>query len=95
MVAAVALATQVDDDGVPPRAQRKLKAAVTHTMKTVAGQLGNTPAVSKRSYVDPVLVEHFEAGRTVRDAIVGADPSDLTMRDRIEQAVLELVNTRS
>ena len=43
--------------------ERKLKAAVTQTMKTVAGQLGNTPAVSKRSYVDPVLVSHFEAGR--------------------------------
>ncbi|HEY2192651.1 MAG TPA: DNA topoisomerase IB [Actinomycetospora sp.] len=95
VVAAVALATQVGDDGAPPSAQRQLKAAVTHTMKTVAGQLGNTPAVSKRSYVDPVLVEHFEAGRTVRDAILGADPSDLTMRDRIEEAVLELVTKRS
>ncbi len=94
VVAAVALATQVDDDGAPPRAQRKLKAAVTHTMKTVAGQLGNTPAVSRRSYVDPVLVEHFEAGRTVREAIVGADPSDLAMRDRIEEAVLKLVEDR-
>jgi DNA topoisomerase IB len=94
VVAAVALATQVGDDGAPPTSQRKLKAAVTHTMKTVAGQLGNTPAVSKRSYVDPVLVEHFEAGRTVREAILGADPSDLAMRDRIEEAVLKLVEDR-
>jgi DNA topoisomerase-1 len=94
VVAAVALATQVGADGAPPSAQRKLKAAVTHTMKTVAGQLGNTPAVSKRSYVDPVLVSHFEAGRTVREAVRGADTSDLTVRDRIEEAVLELVRDR-
>jgi DNA topoisomerase IB len=95
VVAAVTLATQVGDDGAPPTSQRKLKAAVTHTMKTVAGQLGNTPAVSKRSYVDPVLVSHFEAGRTVREAILGADTTDLSVRDGIEKAVLELVNQRS
>jgi DNA topoisomerase I len=96
VVAAVALATRVDADGSPPGAERKRKAAVTHTMKTVAAQLGNTPAVCRSSYVDPVLVEHFEAGRTVREAVRDADPSDtFAMRDRVEAAVLELVTSRS
>jgi DNA topoisomerase I len=94
VVAAVALATQVGPDGTPPTAERKRKAAVTHTMKTVAAQLGNTPAVCKRSYVDPVLVGHFEAGRTVLDAIREADPTDLAMREQVEAAVLELVTSR-
>jgi DNA topoisomerase IB len=93
--AAVALARECDDGGAPPRAQRKQKSAVTRTMKAVAEQLGNTPAVCKRSYVDPVLVTHFEAGRTIAAAVresAGAD--DQVMRTLIEQAVLELLDDR-
>jgi DNA topoisomerase I len=93
--AAVALAGECDDTGAPPRSQRKLTSAVTRTMKAVAEQLGNTPAVCKRSYVDPVLVSHFEAGRTVADALrESATLDDRAMRAHIERAVLELLDRR-
>ncbi|WP_433782552.1 DNA topoisomerase IB [Actinomycetospora sp. CA-101289] len=93
--AAVALAGEVDDSGVPPRAQRKVKGAVTRTMKAVAEQLGNTPAVCKRSYVDPVIVTGFEAGRTIAAALrEGAGGDDQAMRRRVEAAVLELLDER-
>lgn len=94
--AAVALAGERDDSGAPPRSQRTVRSAVTRTMKTVAEQLGNTPAVCRRSYVDPVLVSHFEAGRTVAAAVresAGAD--DHALRARIERAVLELLDDRA
>lgn len=93
--AAVALAGECDDTGAPPRSQRKVSGAVTRTMKAVAEQLGNTPAVCKRSYVDPVLVTHFEAGRTIADAVresAGAD--DHALRAHLERAVLELLDDR-
>ncbi|WP_133830169.1 DNA topoisomerase IB [Actinomycetospora succinea] len=93
--AAVALAGECDDTGAPPRAQRKQRSAVTRTMKAVSEQLGNTPAVCKRSYVDPVLVTHFENGRTIADAVrAGAGVDDRAMRQHIERAVLALLDQR-
>ncbi|MFD4639274.1 DNA topoisomerase IB [Lentzea sp. NPDC058436] len=44
--------------------------AVSAVMKDVAGQLGNTAAVTRKSYVDPRLVEAFEQG----EVIGGGDP---------------------
>ena len=36
-------------------------------MRTVAGELGNTPAVARASYVSPTVVEHYLAGSTIDD----------------------------
>jgi DNA topoisomerase IB len=94
VAAAVALAGECAEGGLPPTAQRKQKSAVSRTMKAVAEQLGNTPAVCRRSYVDPVLVSHFEQGRTVADALRGARPDDPEMRSVIEKAVLALLDAR-
>jgi hypothetical protein len=38
-------------------------------VREVARQLGNTPAVARGSYVDPRVIERFEEGRTVGDAV--------------------------
>ena len=94
VVAAVALATHLDDDGRAPKTERKLKSAGSQTMKAVAEQLGNTPAVCRRSYVDPVLVSHFEAGRTVLDAVREAPSEGPEMRAAVEKAVLGLLTSR-
>jgi DNA topoisomerase-1 len=32
-------------------------------LKVVAGELNNTPAVCRRSYVHPAIVEHYLSGR--------------------------------
>jgi DNA topoisomerase-1 len=36
-------------------------------MRKVAGELGNTPAVARASYVSPSVVEAYLAGRTLED----------------------------
>ncbi len=41
------------------------KRAVSEVMKEVAEHLGNTPAVARKSYVDPRLVEAFEKGEVI------------------------------
>jgi DNA topoisomerase I len=41
------------------------KRAVSQVMKEVAENLGNTPAVARKSYVDPRLVEAFERGQVI------------------------------
>jgi DNA topoisomerase IB len=52
----------------------------------VSEQLGNTPAVCKASYVDPRVVDRFEHGETVADALQEAADADA---DRDAQRALE------
>jgi DNA topoisomerase-1 len=53
-------------------------------MREVAGRLGNTPAVARKSYVDARVVEHFRQGTTI-------PPSDAADWKRAERAVLRLL----
>ncbi|MDT7788519.1 MAG: topoisomerase [Pseudonocardiales bacterium] len=52
------------------------KRAVGRVMKEVAGHLGNTAAVTRKSYVDPRLTEAFENG----EVIGNGDPERATRR---------------
>jgi DNA topoisomerase IB len=45
----------------PTGRKRQVRAAITEASK----MLGNTPSVARASYVDPRVVERFEAGRTI------------------------------
>ncbi|MFI6099593.1 DNA topoisomerase IB [Lentzea sp. NPDC051213] len=45
--------------------KRPSKKAISAVMKEVASQLGNTAAVTRKSYVDPRLVEAFERGEVI------------------------------
>ncbi|MDP5185331.1 DNA topoisomerase IB [Blastococcus sp. BMG 814] len=70
----------------PPASKTARKKIVTAAYKRVSEQLGNTPAVCKASYVDPRVVDRFEHGETVAEALVEADEADA---DRDTQKVLE------
>jgi DNA topoisomerase-1 len=47
--------------------RRDGKSAVNAVMRRVAGQLGNTPAVCRASYVAPAVVDQYLQGRTIAD----------------------------
>lgn len=49
----------------PPTGRTALVRAERSVMAAVAEELGNTPAVARRSYVDPTLIEYFRSGRTI------------------------------
>ena len=79
VLAAVALAAEeADGDGGTSEAQRRR--AVVRVVRDVAEQLGNTPAVARGSYVDPRVIEQFERGETVGDAL-GDDLGDVDVLD--------------
>jgi len=91
VLAAVALATDQPTSGRAGR-ERKVRQAI----KTVAAYLGNTPAVCRASYVDPRVIDRYNAGVTISNALAGtpaAGPNlaDAALRRRIESAVLELL----
>ncbi|MGY2003533.1 DNA topoisomerase IB [Blastococcus sp. SYSU DS1024] len=75
----------------PPASKTARKKVVNAAYKRVSEQLGNTPAVCKASYVDPRVVDRFEHGETVAEALRDADEvlSSGGVADRDTQKLLE------
>ena len=48
-----------------PKSQRARSRAIREAMEAAAEVLGNTPAIAKKSYVDPRIVDLFSAGETI------------------------------
>jgi DNA topoisomerase IB len=86
VLAAVALS------GEPkPSSEAAAARAVSAAVKEVAEALGNTPAVCRRSYVDPRVLDRYRDGETI-DVPVPRGPIGARGRSRIERAVLELLS---
>jgi DNA topoisomerase-1 len=66
LLASIYFAEQARRDGFPDSATAE-KRSVTAVMRRVAKQLGNTPAVTRASYVSPAVVEQYLDGRTIDD----------------------------
>jgi DNA topoisomerase IB len=89
VLGAVALAGR-DPGSSPTSRRRAISAAVTD----VAEALGNTPAVCRRSYIDPRVIDAFHAGVTIAPTLERLDVSalpELELQEAIEAAVLDLI----
>ena len=62
-------------------------------MRAVSEQLGNTPAVARRSYVDPRVVLAYEQGLTIAPALRQATRkrSPEARRECIENATVRMI----
>jgi DNA topoisomerase IB len=91
VLAAVALGAA---DGQPLSASARKRTALA-ALNQVADYLSNTPTVCRRSYVDPRTFDHFDSGETIHAAlkriIDRSDPAEFPDRERIEAAVLNLL----
>ena len=89
VIAAVSLAAANE----PARTVTARRRAVTGAMRQVAEYLGNTPAVARKSYVDPRLVDLFNDGVTISPTLAATDRNlaDGFTHGKIERAVLELL----
>ena len=91
LLAAIAFAERGPVEGKGE--QKKVASAVT---RSVAEKLGNTPAVTRGSYISPAVIEQYFEGRTIDDfrprhlRIVTARDIGL---DREEQATLSLLRS--
>ena len=88
VLAAARLAAQESADSATAQ-----KRVVAQVVKDVAEHLGNTPAVARSAYIDPRVVERFEADDTVLDVVadIELDELDQGIPDDLEAAVLELI----
>jgi DNA topoisomerase-1 len=76
-----------------PGSDAAAKRTTTGAVKTVAAALGNTPAVCRRSYIDPRVFDRYRQGETIdlgRRAAAAGTMSERT-RQRIERQVLDLI----
>lgn len=92
VLAAVSCAEAAGEGSASPAARRRRTASV---FRSVADVLGNTPAVCRKSYVDPRVLERFVDGDTIAAALADLrqpvalhDPS---ARRAVEEAVLALL----
>ena len=86
VLAALALA------GEPrPRSRTAAKRTIVTAVKDVAEALGNTPAVCRRSYIDPRVFDRYRDGVTI-DPVRTRGEMTPRVRTRIERSVLELVS---
>jgi len=86
-------AVQLANVEVTSPTRRARQRAVTKAIKEVADYLGNTPAVCRSSYVDPRLIDRFEAGETIAAALnrVRGKRDPRKIQSVIEAAVLRLL----
>ncbi len=92
VLAAVGLAVSTDAESETAR-----KRAVARTVKEVAHYLGNTPAVTRKSYIDARVIERYDAGKIVRRALSDlgrdAEPGELATAGPVEKAVAKLLRS--
>lgn len=98
------LSSRAEDDAPTVKAKADIE---RQAVRLVAEQLGNTPAVARRSYVDPVVVDSYEAGVTLATAgrlfgrlsavdharILSGLPLSRAGRPVLERAVLRLLQS--
>jgi DNA topoisomerase I len=90
VMAAVTLAANGQEITTKTARKREINGAV----RAVSEVLGNTPAVARRSYIDPRVFDRYLSGWTIAGALerIGElDVADDRVRTRIERAVLDLL----
>jgi DNA topoisomerase I len=75
----------------PPVNKTVIKRVQSAMMKEVVEELGKTPAVARSSYVDPRVVEGYEAGLTIAAAAKRAERKRVPAE---RQAMLESSTAR-
>jgi DNA topoisomerase I len=84
----------------PAETAAEQKRAVAAVMRQVAERLGNTPAVTRASYVSPAVVEQYLDGRTIEDfrprhlRVVGARDIGLDLEERALLSLLRSARIR-
>jgi DNA topoisomerase-1 len=78
--------------------EREANKAVVEAIKHVSGQLGNRPAICRKYYVHPVVIETFLEGKlrdTLEEVVDQKDSGDDSGLQRLETQVLRLLKGRS
>jgi DNA topoisomerase I len=82
--------------GPAPETKTGRRRAINEAVKGVAAVLGNTPAVCRRSYIDPRVFDRYRDGETIEGALRrvrrAEDVYDPRVQRRLERAVIGLID---
>ncbi|HEY1852965.1 MAG TPA: hypothetical protein VGG40_00130 [Solirubrobacterales bacterium] len=87
VLAAVELAGEPE-----PVSEAAAKRSIRRAIDRVAEALGNTPAVCRRSYVDPRVIERFREGETISPQASVGGRMTAKARSKIEREVRALIS---
>ena len=91
VLAAVALAVSTEAFGTKTGRKR----AVSRAIQEASHYLGNTPAVCRKSYVDPRVIDRYEAGVTIAGVLEELGEVEAfgepALQGMVEEAVLDLI----
>ncbi len=93
--ATVLAAVSVAADGRGAGTQRARRRVIDGAVRGVSQVLGNTPTVTRKSYIDPRVFDRYLSGWTIGgelDRIGALDGPDDRRRARLETAVLDLLD---
>jgi DNA topoisomerase I len=88
--ATVLAATALAEHGVE-RSQRASKRAIRSAAEVVSDHLGNTPAVARRSYIDPRVIARYLDGEVIDLALLPDDDEP----EALEASVLRLLRSHA
>lgn len=75
------------------------KRAAARVAQEVAGYLGNTPAVARSAYIDPVVFARYQARKTIAQVLdqlgASAEYGELATQGGAEAAVLKLLKKQA
>jgi DNA topoisomerase I len=74
-----------------PQSEAAGRRTISAAVADVAAALGNTPAVCRRSYIDPRVLDRYRDGHTLDVDLVRGGRIGERRRQQIEAAVLELI----
>ena len=75
-----------------PRSAAAARRTIAVAVESVAESLGNTPAVCRRSYIDPRVFDRYREGVTIAPTLRRGGEMSPRVRSRVERSVLELVS---
>lgn len=87
VLAAIALADSSEKGDTVASRKRAIKAAVDE----VASYLGNTPTIARNSYIDPRVIDRYEAGETIAPTLRRRYRDEATRQASIERAVVRIL----
>ena len=88
VIAAAALAASTERGDTVASRKRAVRAAVVE----VSEYLGNTPTIARSSYIDPRVIDLYEDGVTIGDAVRRSYRSPADRQRALERAVLRLLS---
>ena len=95
VLASVALAVSTEAVGTKTGRKR----AITRAVQEASHYLGNTPAVCRKSYIDPRVIDRYEAGVTIAGVLEELGEveafGDPALQGTVEEAVLDLIEESS